>query len=462
MMRGPASIRARLTLWHVAIMALVLAVFAIATYAYVRESLFAQIDARLDESLVLIAKAARADLNDMGELERHSNVLAFRVREGDWPHHLSPGWWAGELDGAGVPPASGRWIYTSPNGGIYHLKEIPAVVGDLNLHLAAAEQSAQIHVGLERLRWTLLVAYPVTLLLILGGGYFLSGRLLRPLQDITRRARLISAENLAERLTVTNPKDELGQLSIVLNDAFARLAESFERQRRFTQDAAHEIRTPLAVLRSVGEVGLSESRDVAVYRDIIGSMLEEADRLTQLVDALLMLARAEAGQYAVARRDEDVFALVQEVVECLRVLAEEKQQTLTLSTTPAAPASVNAELAWRAHIDRDTVRLALMNLLANALRFTPAGGVIEVRVVRRDASVVVEIQDNGPGIAAEHHARLFERFYRVDPSRSQASGGTGLGLAIARWAAEANDGRIELSSDPGVGSVFRLVLPRKP
>lgn len=448
MIRGAASIRVRLTLWHVAIMALVLAVFAVSTYVYVRESMFAQIDARLDESLTLIARAARADLNGLDKFERTSNVLAFRVREGDWPHHMSAGWWAADLYGLGAAPGSGRWIHLSPGGAVLHIKEAPVVVGDLKLHVATAEQSDQIHSGLDRLRWTLLVGFTVTLLFLLGAGYFLSDRLLKPLQDITRRARTISAENLAERLEVVNPDDELGQLSLLLNDAFARLNEAFERQRRFTQDAAHEIRTPLAVLRSVGEVGLNESRDAAAYRDIIGSMLEESDRLAQLVDGLLMLARAESGQFGVARERVDLSELASEVVECLRVLAEEKQQALVFDASQ--PCSAN--------MDRDTLRLALMNLLANAIRFTPAGGAIRVSVSVSGQSAAIAIQDNGPGIAPEYHARIFERFYRVDPSRSQQSGGSGLGLAIARWAVEANGGRIELESTPGRGSVFRIVL----
>lgn len=449
MIKAPVSIRARLTLWHVLIMALILATFAFGTYAFVRESLFTQIDARLAENLALTVNAARTDSDDLAEIERHTRVLAFRVFDGDWPLYVSGGWVAADLDAAGPPPSQGRWIYASARGGVYHLKETTLVLGKRQLRIATAEQSEQIHRGLDRLALTLIGGFPVALLLSLFGGYFLAGRILTPLQHITQRARSISADNLSERLGIANPHDELGQLSTMLNDAFARLDDSFDRLKRFTQDAAHELRTPLAVLRGVGEVGLQEQRDAAAYREVIGSMLEEVDRMGRLVDGLLALARAESGRFSALRKPADLQALSQEIVECLRVLAEDKQQHLSFS----------AERALIAEVDSDTLRLALMNLIANAIRFTPEGGAISVSLRACKTSAVIAVQDNGPGIALEHHAHIFERFYRVDPSRSHHTGGTGLGLAIARWAVEANNGSIELQSTPGQGCLFRIVLP---
>lgn len=450
MIKVPTSIRARLTLWYAIVMALVLLVFSLGTYGFVRESLFAQIDTRLEENFALIARVARTNLDDLANVERNTRVLAFRVLDGDWPLYVSGGWVVADLDDA-IPPVSGRWIYTPARGGIYHIQERTIVVGKLQIRIATAQQSEQIHRVLDRLALTLMVSFPITLLVSLLGGYFLAGRILVPLQHITQRARTISADNLTERLLVANPHDELGQLSAVLNDAFARLDGAFGQLRNFTQDAAHELRTPLAVLRGVGEVGLQEPRDAIAYREIIGSMLEEVDRLGRLVDSLLMLARAESGHFSMSRQPEDLPALCKEVVECLRVLAEEKNQRLTLI--------VSAEKSQVANIDRDTVRLALMNLVANAIRFTPEKGEISVVLRDRESSAVIEIQDNGPGIASQHHTRVFERFYRIDPSRSHHTGGTGLGLAIARWAVETNGGQIELQSTLGQGSLFRIVLP---
>lgn len=449
MIKVPATIRARLTLWYAIIMALTLATFALGTYVFVRESLFSQIDSRLEDSLSLAISNARTDLSKLGEVERHTLVLAFRVLEDDWPLYVSGGWLAADLDTAGAPPENGRWIFAPARGGIYHLKEKTILLGNQKLRFATAEQSEQIHRSLDRLGLALLAGFPVALLLSLFGGCFLAGRILNPLKRITQRARTISAENLSERLIVSNPQDELGQLSTILNDAFVRLDDSFDRLKRFTQDAAHELRTPLAVLRGVGEVGLQEQRDATAYREVIGSMLEEVDRMGRLVDGLLTLARGESGRFSATRKPEDLLSLSREVVECLQVLAEEKQQLLTFI----------AEKALIVELDSDTMRLALMNLIANAIRYTPEGGTINVSLREGVASAIIEVQDNGPGIASEHHAHIFERFYRVDSSRSHHTGGSGLGLAIARWAVEINKGNIELESTLGQGCLFRIVLP---
>jgi heavy metal sensor kinase len=444
------NVRARLTLWHVLAMALILAAFAMGIYGHVRESLYTLIDTRLDESLAIISDTVQDDVEELAEIERHTRVLAFRVQEGDWPLYESGGWIVADLNRVGAAPAAGRWIVESPRGGIYHLKEKAVTLGSRQLLIRTAKSGEQIHHDLDRLRITLVGGFPIALLLSVLGGYFLSGRALSPVQHLTNRARAISVDNLSERLAVPNPHDEIGQLTAVLNDTFARLEEAFTRLKRFTQDAAHELRTPLAVLRSVGEVGLQQQRDPKAYRDVIGSMLEEVDRLGHLVDNLLTLARAESGRFSANLRPENLCTLCEDVVECLKVLAEEKQQTLVF-----APKHNRYAL-----IDRDTFRLALINIIANAIRYTPARGAIRVSLESDAAGAsLIGIRDNGPGIAREHHARLFERFYRVDPSRSHETGGAGLGLAIAQWAVESNGGRIELESEVGQGSHFRIVLP---
>ena len=449
MLKSPVSVRTRLTLWHVAIMTLVLSCFAVGIYGYVREQLFAQIDARLEEGINYIADSAKADINELAEAERHNRVLAFRVLDGDWPLHTSGGWVVGDLDSAIKPPGDARWIFDSPRGGIYHVKERTLTLDGRQLRISTAEQSEQVHRSLQSLSVTLLGGLPAAILLSLLGGYFLAGRALSPVAHLTARARAISADNLSERLTVPNPHDELGQLTAVLNDAFGRLEESFNRLKRFTQDAAHELRTPLAVLRSVGEVGLQEQRDPKAYRDVIGSMLEEVDRLGRLVEGLLTLASAEAGRFSLDYRPENLHPLCHDVVECLRVLADEKGQALTFDATGDA----------FANIDRDTLRLALINAIANAIRFTQPGGEICVRLNATGNEVTIEIEDNGPGIAIEHRAKVFDRFYRIDGSRAQQSGGTGLGLAITRWAVEANKGTISLAEKVSPGCLFRIFLP---
>ena len=292
---------------------------------------------------------------------------------------------------------------------------------------------------------------PCAVGLAIAGGYVLAGRVLSPIGAMADQARKITADSLGERLPVTNPGDEFGRLASVFNETLARLDDSFARLRRFTADASHELRTPLTAMRSVGEVALQRSLDRAAYRDVIGSMLEEVDRLTRLVETLLTLTRAESGRVQLARNVVDLGGLATAVADSLRVLAEEKAQTLT----------VDPEAGINAMGDTHVLRQGLSNLIDNAIKYTPDKGTITVRLVKMSlAEAAIEVRDTGRGIPAEHRERIFDRFYRVDAARSRDSGGLGLGLAISRWAVEAHGGRIELESEEGKGSVFRIVLPR--
>jgi heavy metal sensor kinase len=263
-------------------------------------------------------------------------------------------------------------------------------------------------------------------------------------------ARRITAESLDARLPVANPGDEFGRLAGVFNETLSRLAEAFEQLRRFTADASHELRTPLTAIRSVGEVALQRPLTAEGYREVIGSMLEDVDRLTRLVENLLLLTRAEAGRIPLTRGPVDLRELVASVSDGLRVLAEEKNQALTVGLA----GSVTADC------DGAVLRQGITNLLHNAIKYTPPKGLIRVAATTTSTDAVIEIEDSGPGIPSADQQRVFERFYRVDQGRSSDTGGAGLGLAIARWAVEANGGRIELESAEDRGTLFRVVLPR--
>jgi signal transduction histidine kinase len=248
---------------------------------------------------------------------------------------------------------------------------------------------------------------------------------------------------------VPNEHDEIGRLAAVINDTFARLESSFDQLRRFTADASHELRTPLALIRGVGEVGLGESRTPAEYRETIGSMLEEVDRLTQLVDTLLRLSHGDAGTIRVVRERVDLAQLTSDVISSLGILAEERKQGLILAAPEPAIVS----------IDRLVVREAITNVIDNAIKYSPQESNIDVSIRAIDDHAVLTVADEGPGIPAEHRARIFDRFFRVDEGRSRDRGGTGLGLAIAKWAVEINGGHIAVDQRPHGGSVFRITLP---
>jgi len=301
---------------------------------------------------------------------------------------------------------------------------------------------------LSELLMVLGLGVPLTLGLTAFGGYWLARRALTPVGHMADRARTITADRLGERLPVEDAQDELGQLATVFNETLARLERSFAELRRFTADASHELRTPLTAIRSVGEVGLRARRDEQAYREIIGSMLEESDRLAQLVDSLLLLCRADGGPPTLRWERIDLGRLAREVSAQLEVLAEEKRQLLTTEVLGAIEVEA----------DQVVLRHALINLLDNAIKHSPEGATVRVVVRDRAATPVLEVIDTGPGIAPEHREAIFQRFFRVDPARSREAGGAGLGLCIARWAVEVHGGRIELESDEGKGSTFRIVM----
>jgi heavy metal sensor kinase len=272
---------------------------------------------------------------------------------------------------------------------------------------------------------------------------------LSPIDHLAGEARRITAERLHERLSVPNEHDEIGRLAAVINDTFARLEASFDQLRRFTADASHELRTPLSVIRGIGEHALRETRTPAEYKDAMGSMLEEVDRLTRLVDTLLKLSRGDAGTIRLAHDVLDLGDLTREVVSSLGILAEERQQRLQV---------VAAENV-RVTADRLVLRDAIINVVDNAIKYGPSRSTIGVCVEGDDHHATLTVTDAGPSIPAEHRERIFDRFYRVDEGRSRDMGGTGLGLAIAKWAVEANGGQISLETVT-MGSVFRITLPR--
>jgi len=275
----------------------------------------------------------------------------------------------------------------------------------------------------------------------------------RPLKDMTCRARRITPEDLNERLPVENSHAELGQLAQVFNQTLDRLAQSFARLKNFTADASHELRTPLASIRGVGEVSLQRERNPDEYREAIGSMLEEAERLTRLADSLLVMSHADAGQVALQRGSFRILEPMREAAELLGVLAEEKSQSLRIEGDERAIVEG----------DRLILRQAFVNFLHNAVKFSPIGGTILLRARVENSKVIVTIEDSGPGIPVEHADRVFDRFYRVDPSRSREGGGAGLGLAIAKWAVEAHRGTVAVvtGSEREItsGAVLRIELP---
>jgi heavy metal sensor kinase len=427
MSRRRPSVRTRLTLWHAGVLALVVCVFSAGIFLFVRARLSRMLDEQLGHDLAAVERVYREETGDLGELAHRLGIALFEVTEGPTVIYRTAGW----------PPSPARPYRTRTTVDAVH-------------RVSVARDETALRQTLWTLAAILAMGIPCAIALAMAGGSFLAGRLLAPVGAMAETARRITAESLSARLPVDNPSDEFGRLAGVFNETLARLDVAFEQLRRFTADASHELRTPLTGLRSVGEVALQRPLSAREYRDAIGSMLEEVDRLTRLVESLLLLTRADAGRILLTRAVVDVAELVTSVSDTLRVLAEEKDQAWTVDA--AAPVTAAG--------DAGILRHGVANLVDNAIKYTPTRGVIRVTARRSPAGdAVIEVRDTGPGIAAAHRERIFERFYRVDHARSRDAGGVGLGLAIARWAVEANGGRIEVESEEGHGALFRIVLP---
>jgi heavy metal sensor kinase len=424
----------------------------------------AELDRRVDEDIEL---ATRAIVLEEGRPGWAGGILGKEVEEEEGGGHWTEVWSlsgerllsAGTVDPIALGPAptvseaeaGAAKTVRPPFGPVRVRSQLVTAAGHRFIVRAAVSEAATR--AQVRSVWIELAVISASVLSLGGlGGWALARRVLSPLSSMASRARRITAEQLDGRIDVEPASAEMEQLRDAFNETLSRLEGSFEHLRRFTADAAHELRTPLTALRSVGEVGLRSAQGEEELREVIGTMLEVVDHLARLAGDLLALARAESGQAPLRLEPLDLAALAREVCESLLVLAEERGQVLDL-------AGVNTV---EAQGDRVALRLALMNLVDNAIKYGPEGSRVAVSTGRSGTSAWLEVADDGPGIAREHHENVFERFYRVDVGRSRASGGTGLGLALVKWTATAHGGRVELDSEPGRGSRFRILLPARP
>jgi heavy metal sensor kinase len=281
-----------------------------------------------------------------------------------------------------------------------------------------------------------------------AGGTFLAGRALAPVAHITAAARRIEADDLSQRLRLALPDDELGRLATAFDDMIDRLDRAFRRERQFTADASHELRNPLATIRTEADVALKQPRAQEAYVRALRSIRVESERLGHLVESLLALARSDAG-VALDGAPLDLQELVAEVAAQVAPRAHDLGLHLEVRLEETGP--VIGDGTWLARL--------VLNLLDNALRHTPPGGQVAVALEPAPNGVLLTVSDTGEGIAAEHLPHVFERFYRADHARARATGGSGLGLAICDWVARTHGGRLEVHSQPGRGATFTLWLP---
>lgn len=333
----------------------------------------------------------------------------------------------------------------------------PVTVGNLRVVGIFTPREEMIWVGcsiapeLKELRLTALKLAGVggvILLFGLAGGWWLVGRAIRPIEDISATAVKISAGDLSQRINVAEAESELGQLASVLNSTFARLETVFAQQQQFTSDAAHELRTPVSVMLTQTQTALNRERSGAEYRETLEACQRASQRMRKLIESLLELARLDAGQETMKRLRFDLSQMANDCVELVRPLANERGVKILSELAPL-------------EITGDSERLAqvVTNLLTNAIQYNRPGGAVRVKLELQGSLAVLTVSDTGPGISIEDLPHVFERFYRGDKSRTVANGNAGLGLAISKAIVEAHGGTIEVSSQPAVGTTFTIRLP---
>ncbi len=475
MPRWPLSVRARLTTWYTTMLGVPLVGFAVASYFALGSTLVNRTDNFLVDALSAFSTELAHEVLEMqsGEVGMRVALAEMRFREMQIVMFDS----ASQFVAAGTRPQdaasanpqldlraladtlahfpSSSASFTLGRGrASYRIHVQRDSVSGVPHRLVGGYPLASVSDMLADIRALYFAAIPLMLLSAAAGGYLLAHRSLSPLTAMRTQATAISASNLHERLPVISPHDELGGLAKVINGLLARVEHAFVHQRRFMSDASHELRTPVAILRTEVEVALSrEHREEHEYREALAVMRDAAQRLTRIVEDLFLLTRADSGHLTVRQEPIYLEETVHAAARAVRGLAERRSVRVELMDVDGAPFEGDADLLGR----------LLLNLLDNAIKFSPAQGVVELGLRDRNGAYLISVTDHGPGIPPDARDRVFDRFFRVDGARSRAldsaTSGAGLGLAIARWVAEAHGGLLALvESRPG-HTVFLVRFP---
>jgi heavy metal sensor kinase len=456
----PLSLRARLTAWYFAVVALsFLLLSAVALYGMNR-SIAGAVDTGLQERAKAIRNLIERVIERSGsgeelvdELHEHSGLSSTTelMQVADAEGHLL--YRSRALEEHAIPPpqkVDPTLSTGSFNGLLLRVRSERALIDGQWFAIQVAAPMQEFQAATEQFRWLLILAVPFLLLVATAGGYFMSRRALSPVQKVIDAADNIDAKNLSSRLAVPATGDELQRLSETLNDMLSRIERAFNRVAQFTADASHELRTPLAVLRTRAELALRKPRSENEYREVLERQLHGLERTSDLVERLMLLARADSGDQILQREPLQLDLILQSVREQGATLAAAKG--VRFSTELAAESAL-------VEGDPDFLERLFLILIDNAVKFTPRQGEIVVSSQLAGDAVIVAVRDTGIGIHDADLPNLFERFYRVDKARSRESGGAGLGLAIGRWIARAHGGEIEVESVPGRGTQFRVRLP---
>ncbi len=454
----PLPIRLRLTLWYFSVLAAGLLAFALFTLAALNHAVHSTVDNQLRSHIAAVRKiinedqnrnltALRADLDEDVELAPDLTLIQI------WDQDLHTVYRSAPLDRMHAPNIA-LPVVGHPVTHTYHHHLLRILIEDVSAPNAGYTVMVAIPIhdfaeAIGRVESTFWIAIPLLLVLLIAGGYWIAGRALSPIGSMIAAAESIRPEDMSTRLSLPPADDELRRLALTLNRMLGRLQAAFERITRFTADASHELRTPVALMRTRTEVLLRRSRSAEEYRCALEANLTELENTSTLLENLMLLARADAGAETLHFADVNLTELVRATAISAQPLAEARhiEWVVQLSSLPV-----------HTHADEAALRRLLLVLLDNAVKYTPEGGCVQISLQTNEISVVIEVRDTGIGVPAEVLPHIFDRFYRGEPSR--ATDGAGLGLSIGQWIAEKHGGKITVENRPSGGSRFAVTLPR--
>jgi heavy metal sensor kinase len=481
------SLRFKLTLWYVLILGILLISFSTFLYFTLSNSLHRDVDNKLRSLAELVSSESSSPLSKFGfgnidqALETSMNLRPIGKFIQVLDESGNIGRKSENLKNIQLPiglsalkNASRGLITFETNRSITNtpLRIITFPVVENN-HVTKIVQIAssleEVEDALNTLFIILIITVPLALMVASLGGQFLAHKALKPVDDITQTARMITSQNLNQRITPLKVKDEISRLIETFNGMISRLDQSFRKIKQFSSDASHELKTPLTILKGEVEVMLRKERTQQEYQQTLKSNLEEINRMSQIVEDLLLLSRADTGQIALDKGDINLAEILREVVAQMDMLARSKGLALSASNN-------HQDI----HILGDALRIRelLINLIDNGIKYTEAGGSVHVRLQEEFPAAVryqsdrsgkegerfvkIVVSDTGIGISKDDQEKIFDRFFRVDKARSREQGGSGLGLSICKWIVEAHRGEIGVESELGKGSSFIVKLPRHP
>src|ERR1700687_1066426 len=456
----PLPIRVRLTAWYCLVMCLAFGLFSFLAFFEVRGSIHSAVDEGLRDRAADIRELlerqwppeqVKRELVAGSSFRGEDDIRQIAETRGEWAYSsVSALHYGLQLTRAAKPAEKFQFSTVYSKGMPLRILNRQLRVADTAYDLQIAAPMDDFYDAVNRFRLVLLLSVPVLVLVASAGGYWLSRKAVAPVGEIARAAQSISEHELSRSIPLLPPGDGLESLSETLNAMFARLERAFKRVTQFTADASHELRTPIALMRTRTEVALRKQRSEAEYRETLLRINQELERTSALIENLMTLARADAGSEALQVATTNLNELLLAISVTASLLAEGKSIQYD-QRLPKTPLCVTG--------NAPSLRRLFLILIDNAVKYTPHDGRISVVLETNDGAAVTEIRDTGVGLSREDVLHIFEGVYRDDGARARESGGTGLGLSIAQWIAEAHRGEISVASRVGEGSVFRVQIP---